>query len=67
MASKKIRTILIGSESKNTNFGKAGCSHSMYGGGYDNFIYGIKGLIAIQVYHGWGEYYHKTFKSLNNS
>lgn len=61
MASKKIRRILKGNKSKYTYFGRIGCSHSMYGGGFNNFIYGIKGIIALQVYHGWGDFIKEKF------
>lgn len=63
MASKKIRRLLWGKNSKYTWWGKIGY-HSMYKGGYENYIYGIKGVIAFQVYHGWGNRYEENFKNL---
>ncbi len=62
MASKTLRKLLIGRKSQHTNWGIKGCSHSIHNGGYNNYIYGIKGIIAIQIYHGWGDYHEETLK-----
>lgn len=55
MAYKIKRKLLIGSEANYTFFGLIGSSHGVSYGGYNNYIYGIKGFFNIQIYKGWGE------------
>jgi hypothetical protein len=61
MASKRISRWLFGKQSKKTTWGLAGQSHSMHNGGYERFFYGVKGIVSLQVYHGWGDYCSNTF------
>ena len=50
-------TLLLGSKAKYTCFGLKGCSHGMYSyGGFNYWVYGIKGLISFEIYEGWGLY-----------
>lgn len=53
--SKKTVRILIGKKSTRTAWRRIGCSHGASWGGYNNYRYGIKGIIAIGIYEGWGE------------
>jgi hypothetical protein len=46
---------LIGNKSTITAFGRIGCSHGASWGGYNNYRYGIKGIISLAIYKGWGE------------
>ena len=55
MAYKTQRKIHIGKNSTHTYFGLIGCSHGASWGGYDNYWYGIKGIVSFQIYKGWGE------------
>lgn len=54
MTQSKIK-VLFGSQMKYTGFGRKGCSHSMYGGGFNFYVYGIKGLFGITKYVSWGK------------
>jgi hypothetical protein len=47
--------LLFGNKSKYTYFGKKGCAKGMYSGGFNWYVYGIKGLIAITRYEAWGD------------
>ena len=50
------RGILFGKKAKYTYFGRRGCSHGRYsGGGYDFYVYGIKGLFNIIIDKRWGD------------
>lgn len=53
MASKT--KIVFGKNSKFTYFGKRGSSRGMYSGGFNYWVYGIKGLIALTRYVAWGD------------
>lgn len=44
----------IGKDSKYTYFGKLGCSRGCADGWFDHFVYGIKGIIGLQIYTGTG-------------
>ena len=55
MERKTQRKIFIGKNAKHTHWGLMGCSHGSNWGGYNNYLYGIKGLFVLQVYVGWGE------------
>ena len=49
------RGILFGKKAKYTYWGRRGCSHGMYSrGGYDFYVYGIKGLVNIVIDKRWG-------------
>ena len=49
--------LFFGSKARFTNWGLKGCSHGMYSiGGYDYYVYGIAGLMALEIYSGWGGY-----------
>lgn len=51
------RGILLGKKAKYTNWGLKGCSHGMYSsGGFDFYVYGIKGLFNIIIDKRWGDY-----------
>lgn len=51
------RGVLFGKKAKYTNWGLKGCSHGMYSsGGYDFYVYGIKGLFNIIIDKRWGDY-----------
>lgn len=52
--------ILLGKKSTKTWFGLIGCSHGANYGGYDNYRYGIKGIISIGIYQGWGYFKEST-------
>lgn len=47
--------IVFGKKANRTNFGRIGCSHGAKWGGYNNYYYGVKWLIALKVFEGWGE------------
>lgn len=49
------RKIVFGNKAHRTDFGKIGCSHGASWGGYNNYYYGIKGIIALKIYEGWGQ------------
>lgn len=49
--------IKFGKKAKYSGFGRIGCSHSMYQGGFDHYCYGIRGLIAFQYLKAWGDFY----------
>lgn len=54
---KTYRGLFLGKKSKYTHWGKRGCSHGMYSsGGFDYYIYGIKGLFNYVVDKRWGVY-----------
>jgi len=49
--------IVFGVRAKWTNWGFKGCSHGMYAdGGYDYYVYGIKGIFNIVIDKRWGDY-----------
>ena len=49
------RGILFGKKAKYTYFGLKGCSHGMNSrGGYNFYVYGIKGLFNIIIDKRWG-------------
>jgi len=53
---KVDRGIVFGNKAKYNGFGKIGCSHGMYsGGGYDFYVYGIKGIFNIIIDKRWGD------------
>lgn len=37
-----------------TNFGKRGCCHGWPDGGYDTYMYGIKGIFGLYIRKSWG-------------
>lgn len=46
----------FGSKAKWTNWGLMGCSHGVYSrGGYDFYVYGIKGLVNFIIDKRWGD------------
>ena len=48
------RGILFGKKAKYTYWGRKGCSHGMYSrGGFDFYVYGIKGLFNIIIDKRW--------------
>ncbi len=50
------RGILFGKKAKYTYWGRKGCSHGMYSrGGFDFYVYGIKGLFNIIIDKRWGD------------
>lgn len=50
------RGILFGKKAKYTYWGCMGCSRGMYSaGGYDFFVYGIKGIFNIIINKRWGD------------
>ena len=54
---KKTIKLKFGLNAKYSGFGKVGCSHGMYSrGGYDFWVYGIKGIIALEINHAWGDF-----------
>ena len=55
---RKIRrSIFFGKKAKYSGFGLKGCSHGMYArGGYNFWVYGIKGIAAIEIKESWGIY-----------
>ena len=54
---KVERSIVFGENAKYTYWGRKGCSHGMYsGGGYDYYVYGIKGIFNLIVDKRWGNY-----------
>jgi len=42
--------------SKYTYFGRRGCAHGMYSGGYNSYVYGIKYLFNIHFLECWGDF-----------
>lgn len=56
MTSSKTR-LLLGTKAE-TGFGKIGCSHSMYGGGFDYYVYGLWPFISVTYYFAWGDFCH---------
>lgn len=57
MSRSRKYSLLFGSKAKYTYWGLRGCSHGMYSSeGYNYWVYGIKGLIAFEIYEGWGIY-----------
>ena len=54
---KTYRKILFGKKAKYTYFGLRSCSHGMYSrGGYDFYVYGIKGIVNIIIDKRWGDF-----------
>lgn len=54
--SKIDRGFVFGKKAKYTNWGRKGCSHGMYSsGGYNFYVYGIKGLFNFIVDVRWGD------------
>lgn len=47
--------ILFGKKSRFTYFGRRGHSKGMYTGGFDWYVYGVKGIFAITKYIAWGD------------
>jgi len=57
--SKELK-LLIGKKSTMSGFGLVSCSHGMYSsGGYDRFVYGIKGIVSIKYEVRWGDFIKK--------
>lgn len=53
---KTTRKMSFGSKAKYTNWGSRGCSRGMYStGGFDYYVYGIKGLFAFEIMKRWGD------------
>ena len=53
---KVDRALHFGKKAKYTNWGLKGCSHGMYsGGGYDFYVYGLKGVFNYLVDKRWGD------------
>lgn len=46
----------FGKNAKFTGFGLKGCSHGMYSGGYNFYVYGIKWLFNLTVDRRWGDW-----------
>lgn len=60
MSRTRKYSLLFGSKAKYSGFGLKGCSHGMYSpGGYNFWVYGVKGMIAFEIYEGWGLYRNK--------
>lgn len=57
MTSSKTK-LLLGSKAEYTGFGLRGCSHGMYSGGFNFYVFGIAGLIALTHYKAWGGFCH---------
>lgn len=56
MARKRAIRIKTGSKAKFTKWGLLGCSHGMYSDfGYNFWVYGIKGLISLEITEYWGK------------
>ena len=50
------RGILLGKKAKYTYWGRRGSSHGMYSrGGFDFYVYGIRGLFNIIIDKRWGD------------
>ena len=48
--------IVFGRKAKYNGFGLRGCSHGMYSsGGYNFYVYGIKGIFNFIIYKRWGD------------
>lgn len=52
--------LVFGSNSKYTYFGLRGHAKGMYSGGFDWYVYGIKGVIGLTIYKAWGDYCHNN-------
>jgi len=51
-----IRRLVFGKDAKKTHFGRRSCSHGMYTGGFNYYVYGIAGLFAYEVKESWGDF-----------
>lgn len=47
---------LLGSKMKGSGFGRIGCSRGMYSGGFNYYVFGIRGVIGITRYVAWGDF-----------
>ncbi len=56
MAYKKTRKMSIGKKMTCSGFGKRGSARGMYSGGFTMWIYGLKGIIGLEIYECWGSY-----------
>jgi len=50
------RSLKFGKNAKFNNWGLKGCSHGLRSGGYDYYVYGIKGLFNYVVDDCWGDF-----------
>lgn len=57
MRGKTLRRFVFGKNAKRSAWGRIGCSHGMYSGGYNNYCYCIKGLMAYEVLERWGSFH----------
>ena len=55
MSKRADKGIVFGKKAKHTNFGLLGRSHGMYYGGYNFYVYGIKGVFNIIIDVRWGD------------
>lgn len=53
---KKAIKVVFGNKAKWTYWGLRGCSHGRLPGGFNYWVYGIKGLIALEIKHTWGDF-----------
>jgi len=52
----KKQKLFTGKDAKYTHWGSWGCSHGMYSrGGYDRYVYGIKGIFTLIIIKCWGD------------
>jgi hypothetical protein len=58
MACKTTRKLAFGKKAKRTGWGLWNCSHGMYTGGYDYYVYGIEGIFNLTIYKRWGDFYN---------
>jgi len=55
---KKKRKLLFGKKMLYTKFGRKGCSRGNPNGSFNYYLYGIKGLIGIEVKETCGVFSH---------
>lgn len=52
--------LLFGSNAHLGGWGRRGSASGMYSGGFNYYVYGIKGLFALTIYFAWGYFCHNN-------
>jgi len=55
MRKSKIK-IYFGKKAKYNCWGLRGCSHGLRSGGFNFYVYGIKGIFNFTEYEAWGDF-----------